>query len=273
MRHVSSFARYATRHPVIMAVIVTLVGFAGFPRGVAMAGTVTTSFEGFAQGTVNAQDGWRSGPNIDEAVVPSGGVATFANQSLRISNLHPSSGFSDQTYSPPVSPPAGENQPDTVYIAKFSFFDPQYQAGLELTVSPDSGTGGRMSWVDLLDTPDGVQLSASDSSGAGGGFETYDLGTLSHGQPHTIEFQIKLIPGEANDRVGILIDGEDFGQCFTTWETYYRVSPDQSGAPPEHQQPASSAPPYRLSHSRTAVTWLTTSLLPPVPALLHLGVT
>ena len=275
MRHPSSFAGHASRRSAIMVVLVMLVGFALLSRGVAMAGTVTTAFEDFAPGSVNGQAGWRSG--LDQAVVPSGGVATFGNQSLRRSNLIASSAFDNQTYSPPVSPPAGENQPNTVYIAKFSFFAPAYQPGLDVTVSPDSGDGSRMAWVDLLDTQDGVHITASDSSGAGGNFVNYDLGTLSHGQPHTIEFRIKLVPGEANDLVRIVIDGEDAGQCFTTWETYYRVAPEQS-MPPNFSEPPNinslqSAPPSARSLSPTAATCSTTSLSRPAPAPIHPGAT
>ncbi len=104
-----------------------------------------------------------------------------------------------------------------------------------------------MSWVDLLDTPDGVHITASDSSGAGGDFVDYDLGTLSHGQAHTIEFRIKLIPGEANDLVRILTDGQDAGQCFTTWETYYRVAPEQSKPPNSSKPPNINSLQFRTS--------------------------
>ena len=210
-----------------------------------MAGTVTTAFEDFTTGSVNGQMGWRSG--LDQAVVPSGGVATFGNQSLRRSNFTASSAFDNQTYSPPVSPPAGENQANTVYIAKFSFFAPAHQPGLDVTVSPDSGDGSRMAWVDLLDQEDGVHITASDSAGADGDFVTYDLGTLSHGRPHTIEFRIKLVPGEANDLVRILVDDEDAGQCFTTWETYYRVDPAQSVAPNFSEPPNINSLQFRTS--------------------------
>ena len=119
--------------------------------------------------------------------------------------------FFNQTYSPPVSPPAGENQPNTEYIAKFSFIqDPApIRPGLDVSVSPDSGDGSRMSWVDLLDTPDGVQVTASDSSGADVAISSpMTLELLSPWSPHTIEFRIKLIPGEANDLVRIVIDGQ-----------------------------------------------------------------
>ena len=134
-----------------------------------------------------------------------------------------------------------------MYIARFSFLDPAFQDGLEVTVSPDSGDGSRMPRVGLLDQPDGIHVSTSDSSGTGGAFVGTDLGVLSHGQPHTIEFRIKLIPGEANDRVRILIDGQDVGQCFTTWETYYRTAPEQSGPPNNSEPPNINSLQFRTS--------------------------
>ena len=49
--------------------------------GTAQADTVTTTFDGFTDGTVNGQDGWKVAGPYDQAVVPvSGGKA------LRISN-------------------------------------------------------------------------------------------------------------------------------------------------------------------------------------------
>jgi uncharacterized repeat protein (TIGR01451 family) len=140
-----------------------------------------------------------------------------------MSNLSANEAFTGtQTYSPQVSPAATENGPNTVFIATFSVFDPTYQQGLDVTVSPDDGLGGRMAWVGLVDSPDGIEISTSDSSGANGDFVDTPLGLLSHGLPHTIEFRIKLNPGSSNDQVRILIDGVDTGQCFTTWEEYYR---------------------------------------------------
>ena len=61
--------------------------------------------------------------------------------------------------------------------------------------------------------------------------------------PHTIRFWIKVNPGPDNDLVRIAIDGRDVGQCFTTWENYYRTAPEQAPPPNEqyaggHQQPA-----------------------------------
>jgi uncharacterized repeat protein (TIGR01451 family) len=164
-----------------------------------------------------------------------------------MSNLCGNGEFFFQTYSAPVTSPAGETQPNTVYIARFSFIDPAFQEGLLVTVSPDSGGGSRMAWVGLQDTANGVHVSTSQSSGADGAFADTDLGVLSHGQPHTIEWRIHLVPGTANDQVRILIDGRDVGQCFTTWETYYRTAQEQSGPPNNAEPPTINSLQFRTS--------------------------
>ena len=92
------------------------------------------------------------------------------------------------------------------------------QDGLHLDVSPDNGEGGRMSYIRLDDTADGIAVSFQDVPEPGGGWVRYEFGTLSRDVPHTIKFWIKLNPGPDNDRVGIYIDGRSAGQCFTTWE-------------------------------------------------------
>jgi uncharacterized repeat protein (TIGR01451 family) len=232
----------------MLMLLATAGGVALFAGTGALAATVTTDFESFSLGSVDGQGGWRSGPNVDEAVLQSGGIPTFGLQSLRLSNLtHTGSFTGTQTYSTPVVPPAGENQRNTVLIAKFSVFDPTYQPGLQVTVSPDSGEGSRMAWVGLVDTSAGIHVTTSDSSGVDGDFIDTDLGLLSHGQPHTIEFRIKLIPGPANDVVRILIDGQDVGQCFTTWEEYYRHSSEQAPPPNLNKPPSINSLQFRVS--------------------------
>ena len=221
--------------------------------GVAAAATVTTNFDSFNLGSVNLQQGWRSAPPgaipacnalptagaYDQAVVenPAGTPAALGARSLRMSNLCASSEFSFQTYSTPVTPPAGENQDNKEYIAQFSFMSKAFQPGLFISVSPDSNEGSRMSWVGLEDTEDGIQVSVSDTPETDGNFVDYPGPVLSHGEVHTIRFWIKLNPGPNNDLVRIFVDGKDLGQCFTTWENYYRTSPEQE-PPPNVNTPA-----------------------------------
>jgi uncharacterized repeat protein (TIGR01451 family) len=236
-----------------------LASFALLPCGVARAATVTSNFEppAYALGPVLNQNGWLSDAPLDEAVVPNTtGVAAFGLQSWRLSN---STGTNNsftgtQSYSPPVSPPAGEKLPDTVFIATFSFLDPAYQAGLHVTVSPDSGDGSRMSYVGLTDESDGTHVQFFDSSGPNGDFQSFDLPTLSFGTPHTIEFRIKLNPGPAkdqpsNDQVQMVIDGQPFDQCFTTWEQYYRNSSEQTPPPNSNMPPSIAVLQFRVAQA------------------------
>ena len=82
-----------------------------------------------------------------------------------------------------------------------------------------------MSYIGLKDTKtdkaDGIDVSFYDTN-ADGEFVPYDLGILRRDKPHTIKFWMKLNPGPNNDLVRISIDGQDYGQCFTTWESFYR---------------------------------------------------
>jgi uncharacterized repeat protein (TIGR01451 family) len=148
---------------------------------------------------------------------------------LRISNAYapPSTNhppeYELQTYSKPTKDPAGQKLADTVFTAQFSFISvhpDRQQPGLNIDVSPDNGRGSRMSFIGLTDTPDGIQVTFWDTPGSQG-FVAYDLGTLARNVPHTIRFWIRLVPGPDNDLVRISIDGQDAGQCFTTWENAY----------------------------------------------------
>ncbi len=243
------------RRPV-MVVLATAAGMALLNCGVALAQTVSTDFEGLALGSVNGQDGWKSAPpgsgipgsvtgEFDQAIVANSGAPTaFGQQSLRMSNRYASGAFDYQTYSQQVSPPAGENLGNTVYDARFSFISTKpgsQQPGLYMTISPDDARGGRMSWVDLRDTPEGIAVNLSDASGADGAFVTHDAGVLSRGEPHTIRFWVKVNPGPDNDFLRLFIDGRDLGECFTTWENYYR------GLAQPTEPPAINSLQFRLS--------------------------
>ena len=214
-------------------------------------------------GSVNTQSGvggfpWKSAPlgaipscnpiptlgQYDQAVVantvaPPGEPPGFGSQSLRMSNACASGEFFYQTYSPREPVQVGEARPNKVFIAEFAFLPttPTYQPGLFLSVSPDSGEGSRMSWVGLEDTPAGIQVSVNDTPDVDGEFVAHPGPLLDRTSPHRIRFWIKVNPGIDNDLVRISVDGVDLGQCFTTWENYYRTAPEQA-PPPNRNTPA-----------------------------------
>ena len=156
-----------------------------------------------------------------------------------MSNACASGEFSNQTYSPQEPQQVGEQRPNKVFIAEFSVMSKTraYQPGLFLSVSPDSGEGSRMSWVGLEDTADGIRVSVNDTPDVDGKFVAHPGPLLSHSSPHEIRFWIKVNQGIDNDLVRISVDGVDLGQCFTTWENYYRTAPEQA-PPPNRNTPA-----------------------------------
>jgi uncharacterized repeat protein (TIGR01451 family) len=266
VRRFASVVRSVSPRRAAVGVLATFAATALLTCGVAAADSVSTNFEPpFTTGSVNLQFGWKSAtpfniPSLthgyDQAVVanaaiptaaagqPPPGPTSFGTQSLRISNgwapTDPNSAppeFHYQTYSTPNADPAGQDLTNTVFIGQFSFISvfPFYQPGLRISVSPDNGEGGRMSYIGLDDMPDGVHVVFYDTTPEGD-YTEYDLagaGTgivlgnppLSRNQVHTIRFWIKFNPGPNNDLVRISVDGQDSGQCFTTWESTYNPVP------------------------------------------------
>jgi uncharacterized repeat protein (TIGR01451 family) len=251
----SSVTRRAPRKAIV-GLLATCVSIALLPCGVAAADTVETNFEAptFHLGTVNGQPfglpspptapGWKSAtpfdiPSLphgyDQAVVAnSGAPSEFGGQSLRLSNAFGTGPetfppeYHFQTYSQPTTEAAGESLANTEFTAQFSFISvhpDREQPGLKITVSPDNGEGGRMSYVGLTDASNGmIKVDFYDTNPKGEWVE-YDLGTLPRDKPHTIKFWMRLIPGPNNDLVRISIDGRDVGECFTTWESSYPSVP------------------------------------------------
>jgi uncharacterized repeat protein (TIGR01451 family) len=225
----------------MLLVLMTAVSIALLAAGVAVADSVTTNFDAFNLGTVNGQAGWHSAvpgdvpalPNgYDQAVVPSGGVAGFGTQSLRHSNAYSENTgeFEFQTYSRSNAVNAGEALPSTEFVGEFQFTStsPQLQDKLRMTMSPDDGHGGRMSYVGLADTPAGIQATIFDTPEADGDFVGYPAGVYSRTGVHTVRFLLQLVPGPDNDIVHVVIDGVDIGNqlgvCLTTWENFYRAT-------------------------------------------------
>ena len=253
-----SVSRLALPRKTIVGLLATFVSIVLLPCGVAAADTVETNFEPtpFHTGSVNGQEGWKSaaigdipscfptptmGQYDQEVVNNGGGIPGFGVQSLRMSNACGTGEFTFQTYSKETKEPAGEEEANKEFIAQFSFFAPTtYQPGLYLSVSPvPDNTGSRMSWVGLTETPEGTEVGVADVPEITEP-ETvvHPVAVLARGVSHTIRSWIKLNPGGNNDMVRVSIDGKDVGQCFSSWENYYRHSKEQEG-PPNFNKPPS----------------------------------
>jgi hypothetical protein len=128
------------------------------------------------------------------------------------------------------------------------------QPGLHTSVSPDNGTGGRMSYLRFEDQNDGIHVFFDDVTDHGpigtvATFNETDIATLSRAKAHSIRFAINFKPGPGNDVVKIFIDGKKT-ITGTTWEDYYRYDPEASGS--GNQVPTVSKLLFRESGDATA---------------------
>ena len=196
----------------------------------AMADTITTTFEppAYTTGSVNGQNGWKAeGTNYDYGVVTNSNPYTrFGRQSFRISSQTTSGSFSDWAFSPRIANEAGEASDHDRFTAQFSFLalGSQFVPGSHISVSPDDGNGGRMSYVRLEDQADGVHaivLDHTEVEGGGPAENSYDVATLDRSRPHTIRFDMQFVEGASNDVVKVSIDGVPVW-TGTSWENYYR---------------------------------------------------
>lgn len=220
----------------IITAAATAIALAGLAIGVMPASAATThiNFDDYTLGTVNGQNGWTSTGAYDQEIVAAG-----KGQALRISNSVTSGSFGDQTFSPHVA--AASETANTRFVSSFTINTTSLdvQPGLALSVSPDSGTGGRMSYLRFEDQVDGVHVFFDDVTDAGPDYaeaiwnET-DIATLTRGaKAHTVNFVIDFVKDGA-DVVSIRLDGK-IHTTGTTWENYYRFDNEAQGGvvPPE----------------------------------------
>ncbi|MGZ4257535.1 MAG: hypothetical protein ACXVRE_07215 [Gaiellaceae bacterium] len=223
-----------------------ILGLAAFTAAfAATAGADSTgkiTFEpsqGYVVGDINGQMGWsKTGPyDVAVATVSAFPAATkyhFGLQALRLSDAVTSGSFGDQTFSPGLTQPAGESPLKTRFRASFSIGTAlsTEQSGLHMSVSPDNGSGARMSYLRFEDQTNGVHVFFDDvtNNGPVGTVSTFnetDIATLSRAKDHQIRFSITFKPGPGNDVVRIFIDGHK--TTGTTWENYYRYDPEATG--------------------------------------------
>jgi len=225
---------------VILTVVAFLMGVTA-----ARAATYSTGFENFTPGDVDGQDGWTSGfigqggattALFDvKIVLNTYGYASFGTQSLRISNATTSSAFGDQTFSASLADEAGETDAATSTYSggvRQPYFEAQwdfasavpgaYQPGLSVVASADPGNGSRMTWLQMEDTPTGLQLNFNDYEIAVANFvQTTIASNIDRTVPHTVKMTIQFVDGPSNDIVKIYLDGALI-HTGTTWEDYSR---------------------------------------------------
>lgn len=255
----------------------------------ALADSAAIAFESpaYTTGTVHLQDGWNSAGAAgsgcavyDHAVAANTyGYGSFGGQSLRISNAVTSGCFGDQTFSKPLTDEAGETAAyvDVPSGTRQAYFTAQWdfastvpgseQAGLSIVASPDRGDGGRMSWVQMKDTPTGLEVNFYDYQDAApygsvstptdgyGPEDDFILTNLASGLdrtiPHTIRIEMELINGPLNDVVRIYVDGL-LKHTGTSWEDYFRWMQGPGG--PEQTAPVHESRVIRSILFRTGGT-------------------
>jgi hypothetical protein len=212
----------------------------------------------YVPGSIHGQDGWSSlGANgsgcalYDHRVVlnalglGSYDYPTFGLQSLRLSNAVTSGCFSDQTFSKPLPEPAGEQvtpgTPNNHFEAQWDFASTvptAEQPDLSVVASPDPGDGSRMSWVQMTDTPNGLEINFFDVRGRADPANFVGPLKVASGLDrqvaHTIRITMDFFGGPSNDVVKVYVDGL-LKHTGTSWENYYRYDSEAAahgGNPP-----------------------------------------
>lgn len=219
-----------------MLLAVPIIGAAALFASGVFADSTSTTFEAFSTGSVNGQDGWKMTGAHDQEVVSGGLPASFGTKALRISDATTSPGFDDWVFAKPVVNAAGDS--DAIVTSPITIGDRQthfeasfdiasaapdnVQGGLHLSVSPDDGAGGRMSFLLFEDTFGGIDVTFSDFQRTADDFVfTQVANNLDRSVPHTVKFVMDFPDGESNDVVKIYIDNV-LVHTGTTWEDYYR---------------------------------------------------
>lgn len=226
---------------------VLLFAFAVAP---AFADTFNINFESpmYHMSVIDGQDGWSSkgaagsGCAIyDHAVDSSFSTTGFGTQSLRISNAVASGCFGDQTFSKSLVNEAGETAAVSDGLSggtRQNHFEVQWdfastvpgaeQPGLNVVASPDRGDGARMSWIQMKDTPTGLEVNFFDYQsgkpdvGSGVGFVPSNVVSgLDRTKTHNIKVTMDFVDGVQNDVVKVYVDGL-LMHVGTSWEDYFR---------------------------------------------------
>ena len=208
------------KRPIVLLSLLAVMSLGAVATaGADSLGPITFEPTAYTVGNINGQNGWVKTGAYDAAVVanasfPAAAGYGFGTQSLRISSSVTSGSFGDQTFALLLASAAGESTSNNHFEASFSIGTAlvMQQPGLALSVSPDNGAGGRMSYLRFEDQADGVHVFFDDVTdngpvGTTATFNEHDIAALSRTQAHTVRFAIDFKPGAGNDVVQVWIDG------------------------------------------------------------------
>ena len=245
----------------------TALSFAALPGAQVAINFEPLGTPPYAPGPIHGQDDWsslggdRSGgcAVYDHQVVENAAFSSsysyesFGLQSLRLSNAVTSGCFEDQTFSKRLDHAAGESDADVSLFVVVpgtpkNHFEAQWdfastlpneeQPGLSVVASPDRGDGSRMSWVQMADTPDGIDINFFDVRGKSDPANFIGPRKVASGldrtAPHTIRITMDFVDGPSNDVVKVYVD-DMLKLTGTSWENYYRYDSEAAahgGKPP-----------------------------------------
>ena len=201
----------------IAAGAMTSVMVSAMPQAIASV-TETTAIEGFANfdadthlTEVDANDnGWRyvEDQGFRDVEVVSNGID---GNSLRMSNAVADGNFGNWVYSQRLTTPVTEDADGNQFIAEFQIESETgtYQEGLQLSVSPQSGFGDRMSFLRFVDSAGGIDVYFADNQDDDGQAQriVQIADNLSWTEPHDVKIVLDLYDGPHNDVANVFIDG------------------------------------------------------------------
>ena len=211
--------------------------------GVILADSLNIDFELYSLGTPHLQDGSSASGSAglgcavyDHAIVANTyGIPSFGTKSLRMSNAVTSGCFGDHMFTKSLTNEAGESTATNGGMSGgsrtrhfraawnlASTVPGSEQVGLSVVASPDRGDGARMSWIQMADTPAGLEVNFYDYQTAVGDFVFSNVASaLDRTKVHRIGVTMELFEGSANDVVKVFVDGV-LMHTGTSWEDYFR---------------------------------------------------
>jgi hypothetical protein len=209
----------------IVASVGLLASFAGAATTTGTIGFNSTDSPAYTTGDIHGQNGWTKTGSYDVAVATLGDFAGRStgfsgDQALRLSNSVTSGSFGDQTFSPGVDP-AGQSTALRHFESSFLIGTTQLgvQTGLSMSVSPDNGSGARMSYLRFEDQVSGIHVFFDQARGAN--FKETDIATLDRANASTITFLIDF--NAASSKAVTIKINNVVKATGSTWETYYQT--------------------------------------------------
>ena len=202
-----------------------------------------TSFHDFTPGIsvghqLQLKEGWSVSGPYDQAIEDDGN-----NRVWRVSNFTTSGSFGDQPFAPrpggiPINTVTDPDNSEPLFFAgesstgaaargfssKFSFRSRTGtpQPGLRITVSIDNGSGGRQSFVALVDTSTGIDVQTVDVDKDGVFSAPITIASgLSRTDWHTIGMRAHFVDGPHNDKVQYYVN-DKLVHVGPSWEQFYR---------------------------------------------------